>query len=819
MTKQPHHSHKKKEEADNDNEENKKAPPEVDKEDIERTDQDQGLSKDEAKKRLEENGENALKETGQNPWMILLRHIWGPIPWMIEAAAILSLVVLHWLDFGVIMAMLVINAVVGFWEEYKADKEIEELKKKLAPEATVRREGEWKKISAKKLVVGDIVRVEAGNIVPADLLLAGDGSLSLDESALTGESMPVDKEDGDEAYSGSAAKRGSMVGQVTATGMDTYFGKTAKLAQSERPTSHLQQAVIKIGHFLMIVTGILVVAVLIAAYLRSNPLLEAVQFCLILTVAAIPVALPAVMSITMAVGAGQLAKRKAIVSRLVAIEEMAGVDLLLADKTGTLTQNKLTVDDPVAIEAEDTQDILLAAALASRQDSEDAIDKAIFAALDDEATLGDYDIQEFNDFDASRKYADARVKKDGTSFHVAKGAAQAILELTKADKKTAEKVHDTVDDMASHGYRALAVARKDDKSWQVLGVLPMSDPPREDSAETIRQARNLGLDIRMVTGDHEAIAKEIAGELELGTDIVVADDLFDEDGNPTDKQALLEAKGYAQVFPEHKFNIVSAFQDDGHIVGMTGDGVNDAPALRRADIGVAVSGATDAARAAADLVLTSPGLSVIVHAIEQARLIFGRMQSYAIFRIAETVRVLLFMTLSILIFNFYPVTAVMIVLLALMNDFPIMMIAYDNTERLKRPVRWQMGHVLTVSGVLGLLGVICSFLLFWYVQRVMGLPEETVQSLIFLKLLVAGHMTIYITRRHSWFWSKPWPSWKLIVATETTQILGTLAAVYGWLIPPIGWPYALAVWAYALVWFFINDAIKILVNRRWKETS
>ena len=316
----------------------------------------------------------------------------------------------------------------------------------------------------------------------------------------------------------------------------------------------------------------------------------------------------------------------------------------------------------------------------------------------------------------------------------------------------------------------------------------------------------------MVTGDNLAIAQEVSRELKLGPNIAVARDLFP-DGKADDTDKIDAADGYAQVFPEHKFKIVKALQAGGHIVGMTGDGVNDAPALKKADCGIAVSGATDAARAAADLVLTAKGLSVITAAISEARRIFERMNSYAIYRIAETIRVLLFMTLAIVVFNFYPVTAVMIVIIAVLNDFPIMMIAYDNTIVAPRPVRWDMERVLTVSSVLGVMGVISAFGLFWIAEKYFHLPRPVVQSLIFLKLLVAGHLTIYITRSAGTFWKRPWPNWRLVVACETTQVIGTLAAVYGWGMTPLGWKYALLVWGYALVWFFINDMVKVEVYR------
>jgi len=313
----------------------------------------------------------------------------------------------------------------------------------------------------------------------------------------------------------------------------------------------------------------------------------------------------------------------------------------------------------------------------------------------------------------------------------------------------------------------------------------------------------------MVTGDHLAIARQIAAELHLGPNILPADAVFGKAAGAGAEDQTERADGFAQVFPEHKFAIVKSLQGRGHIVGMTGDGVNDAPALKQADVGIAVSGATDAARAAADLVLTAPGLSVITQAVEEARRIFERMTAYAIYRISETVRVLLFMTLSILVFNFYPVTAIMIILLALLNDFPIMMIAYDNARVAARPARWDMQRVLTIASLLGILGVLASFGLFWVAEQHLRLPRETIQTLIFLKLLVAGHLTIYLTRNEGAIWQRPWPNWKLLVVTEATQVVGTLAAVYGWLVRPIGWPLALMVWSYALAWFLVNSLAKV----------
>lgn len=768
-----------------------------------------GLSSAEAQQRLAEYGENALVEHHTGVLERLARFFWGPIPWMIEAAAVLSGVLQHWADLAIILAMLFINAGVGFWQEFKADNAISLLKQKLALRARVKRDGAWKDIEARLLVPGDLVLVKLGNVVPADLKLTRGDYLSVDQSALTGESLPVDKKPGDEAYSGSIAKQGEMTGVVTATGMKTYFGKTAGLVQDAKTVSHFQRAVLRIGNFLILVTIGLVLVIALAALFRRDPLMETIQFALILTVASIPVALPAVLSVTMAIGAERLARLKAIVTRLVSIEEMAGMTMLCSDKTGTLTKNQLTLGDLQPASGIKREELLAGAVLASARDAPDAIDAAILAGASGQS-FGDYKVRAFKPFDPVSKRAEADIEHDRTRFKVAKGAPQVIADLCEPGAEEQKTISALVDKDAAKGFRTLGVARADEGGkWRFLGLLQLFDPPRDDSAATIAATRAMGVNIKMVTGDHEAIAKEIAGQLNLGQNIVVASDLFGKDGADPDVSRIVAANGFARVFPEHKFKIVKALQGAGYIVGMTGDGVNDAPALKQADIGIAVSGATDAARAAADLVLTAPGLSVISTAIEEARRIFERMNSYAIYRIAETMRLLLFMTASILIFNFYPVTAVMVVLLALLNDLPIMMIAYDNAPFAASPVKWDMTRVLTIASVLGVYGVLESFGLYWIVRDYMALPYPVVQALIFLKLLVSGHMTIYLTRNKGPIWERPLPSWKLVVPCEATQLLGTLAVVYGWFMAPTPWRLALLVWAYALVSFIIASYVKI----------
>jgi len=488
------------------------------------------------------------------------------------------------------------------------------------------------------------------------------------------------------------------------------------------------------------------------------------------------------------------------------------MDILCSDKTGTLTKNQLTLGDTFSVEGEQANDVILCGALASNLEDNDPIDLAVVKGLPREDVLKDYEVTHFQPFDPIHKRTEAAVRdKSGTSFKVTKGAVEVILAISSNKDAVERAVDAAVEGFAARGFRALGVARAEgDGSWKFLGVLPLYDPPRDDSKETIETAEQMGVKVKMVTGDQLIIAKEIAKELDIGTNILDAKLFGDVKHHEAARmnETIESADGFAQVFPEHKYHIVDVLQKEGHIVGMTGDGVNDAPALKKADAGIAVSGATDAARSAADIVLLTPGLSVIIDAIKESRKIFQRMNSYAIYRIAETIRVLLFMTLSILVFNFYPVTAVMIVLLALLNDGAILSIAYDNTRYSNEPEKWNMPMVLGISTVLGIAGVIASFLLFYLAEKVFHLSQNQIQTLIFLKLAVAGHLTIFVTRTRGRFWSIA-PSPILFWSTVGTKILATLAAVYGFLMTPIGWNWSLLVWGYALVWFVVNDQIKI----------
>jgi H+-transporting ATPase len=775
-----------------------------------------GLSDAEAKTRLAADGPNEIAEKKDNPFLKFLTYFWGPIPWMIEGAVILSGVVRHWMDFFIILFLLCSNALVGFWEEHEAGNAIAALKKKLASTAKVKRDGKWIDPPAREVVKGDVIRLRLGDIVPADARLLEGDSIQVDQSALTGESLPVECKPGGAVFSGSIIRQGEIDAMVYATGMDTYFGETARLVEQAHTVSHFQRSVLKIGDYLIILAVALVVLIVTVALFRHDPILSTLEFALVLLVAAIPVAMPTVLSVTMAVGARLLAKKEVVVTKLSAIEELAGVDILCSDKTGTLTQNKLTLGDPFSVNGIPGDQVILWAALASRAEDKDTIDLAIIGGVKDDKALKAYQVLHFQPFDPVHKRTEATVKSgDGKQFFVAKGAPQVILQLSTNAGYVKPAVEKAVNEFAGRGFRSLGVARADEEGkWQFAGVLPLFDPPREQAKATIASARQMGVKVKMVTGDQLAIAKETAKQLGMGTNILDATSLGDKQQQDTEKsaEAIEKADGFAQVFPEHKFHIIEVLQKRGHFVGMTGDGVNDAPALKKADCGIAVSGATDAARAAASIVLLASGLSVIIDAIKESRKIVQRMNSYAIYRIAETLRVLFFMTLSILIFNFYPVTAVMIVLIAVLNDAAILSIAYDNVHYKKEPEAWNMRLVLGIATVLGLVGPVAAFGLFYIGDRVYHLDHPHLQTLMYLMLSVAGHLTIFLTRTRGPFWSIR-PAKILWMAVLGTQAIATLIAVYGLFMTPLGWKWAGFVWAYAITWALLTDPVKLLAYR------
>jgi H+-transporting ATPase len=801
---------------------------------------DRGLSSSEAQQRLGRYGPNALVEKEESFAAKLLRRFTGPIAYMIEAAALVSAAIGHWEDFAIIAALLLFNVALEMWQDRKASSALAALKKGLAPEAVAMRDGKWQTVQASTLVPGDIVKIRLGVIVPADLRMVNGDYASIDQAALTGESLPVAKKVGDEAYSGSVVKQGEMDAVVIATGSNTFFGRTAKLVAGAGAASHAQKAMFQIGNFLIVVAVVLA-AIMVAFRVYHDIVivdtwglsdaLGILQFVLVLLVASIPVAMPTVFSITMALGALALSKEKAIVSKLSAIEEMAGVDILCSDKTGTLTKNQLTLGDPVMLAATDPQDCVLAAALASRIEDRDAIDTAVITALKDQSALQAWKQSKFVPFDPVTKRTEATVTDPaGKSVVVAKGAPQAIVDLAKPAADVAAKVAQTVAALASKGSRALGVARSADggATWSLLGILPMFDPPRDDSKATIDEANEKGVRVKMVTGDDTAIAIETARQLGMGTHIIPAADAFPKDMDPNNVppqivDAIERADGFARVFPEHKYAIVKALQSRGHIVAMTGDGVNDAPALKQADCGTAVSGATDAARGAAALILTAPGLSVINSAIDEARRIFGRITSYTIYRVSLTMDIMFLVVLSSIFLGFQPLTAAMIVVMSLLDDVPIMTIAYDNTRVSEQPIRWEMPKLLGVSAVLGFFSIVQSFGLLLAGVEVINHPAHSewfglasttqLQTVMFLQLVAGGHLLLFVTRSARWFFLPPFPAAPLFWAIVLTQVVAVAMCAAGWLVEPISWTMIAGVWIYNIAWMFVMGGVRQVTER------
>jgi H+-transporting ATPase len=799
------------------------------------TDQATGLTAAEAQQRLAEYGINGIVAKQDSQLKRLLRYFTGSIAYMIEAAAVISALLGRWSDFAIITALLFFNAIIGFWQDHKAANALAALKKGLAPEADVLRDGKWQVIAAELLVPGDIVRLHIGQIVPADLKLIGGTSASIDQSSLTGESLPVAKKIGDTAYSGSVIKDGDMTGEVVATGSNTLFGRTAKLVASAGAVSHGQRAVFEIGDFLVVIAIALALImvgfdvyrdIVAPAHWQWQDALSILQFVLILLVASIPVAMPAVFSITMALGALALARQKAIVSKLSAIEEMAGVDILCSDKTGTLTKNELTLDPPVLFAAKSADEAIDAAALATDEASPDALDVAVMRAVPNRSELKPFRQLAFVPFDPVHKRTEATVQQGaGPSFKVSKGMPEVIFELCKLDPAAMAKARASVDDLGARGYRTLAVARTapGTEDWSLLAILPMSDPPRDDSKATIADVESKGIRVKMVTGDDTAVAREMARQLGMGDNIISAGDFFPANFNPDAISAAMaekidKADGFARVYPEHKYAIVKALQSRGHLVAMTGDGVNDAPALKQADCGTAVSGATDAARSAAALILTTPGLTVIANAIDEARRIFARITSYTLYRIALTINIMVLVVMSTIVFGFKPLTAVMIVILALLDDAPIMAIAYDNTEVARQPIRWRITRLLVIASAIAVFVAAETFGLLLIGMKVIADPElqarfglatpDELRTLMFLQLAVGGHLLLYNTRTRKWFFQRPWPSLPLFGALLATELLAVLMAVNGWFVAPLSWQAVGWLIVYLVAWLFIIDIVK-----------
>ena len=746
-----------------------------------------GLSQAQAQERLRTFGPNEVQEKQQSAVREFLSRYWGPMPWLLELTMALSFFLGHTLEGIIIFTLLSINAVIGFWNERSSHKALELLKKRLSAKTRVLRDAQWTSVDAKEIVPGDIITVGLGDIVSADVKIVSDSTLSVDQSALTGESLPVTLQKSSLAYSGSIIKRGEAQGVVLNTGPRTYFGKTVELVGTARARSHQQQIMMAVVKYMMYVSMAAIVVVVVDALLVKAGVLTILTIALVFLMGAVPVALPAVFAVVLATGAVELARRNVLVTRLSAIEDAASMHVLFLDKTGTITQNKLSVAKAVPFGGHAPQEVTVAGAMASIEGGEDEIDRAVLEyARQTEKDLSYHQIS-FTPFDPAARRSEAMVQDQGGRFRVMKGAFDTVLSLCKdVDDETRRLAQDTMQDLSQKGYRILAVARStndDPDNLAFLGLLAIADPPRPDSKEMIAQMKQLGVQVKMLTGDNLAIAREIAREVALGDKIVAMPEI--KNLGPQEQAETIEhSDGIAGIYPEDKYGIVKLMQSRGYTVGMTGDGVNDSPALKQAEVGIAVSNATDVSKASASIVLTQPGVQAITSAVVTSRQIYQRMLSWVINKVTKVIQFIGLLTAGFLLLHQVLLTAMGMVLLVFANDFVTMSLATDRVASTGNPNVWNIKKITTASLILGLLlvveGLITVAIGRWYFH--LGLAQ--LQSLVLLMLVFTSQFKILIVRDRRHFWSSM-PGKTLLVSAAATVAAFAVLGVYGYIIPPL----------------------------------
>jgi H+-transporting ATPase len=735
-----------------------------------------GLTETEAQRRLQQFGPNEIPEPRSHPMLILLGKLWGPIPWMLEATILLQILLGKVGEAAIIAVLLGVNAGISFIEEGRAGKALDLLRRRLTATARVLRDGEWRSMATAGLVPGDVVHLRMGDLAPADVRIT-EGEILLDQSALTGESVAVETGAGAMAYAASVVRRGEATGEVMATGQRTYFGKTAELVRTARSTSHLALTIFKIVRVLIVIDVVLIGALLVYAARADLPVRDVLPFALILLVASVPVALPATFTLATALGAAELARSGALLTRLSAIEEAAGMDVLCTDKTGTLTENRLTLAAMRRFAATSDDELLRLAALACDAATQDPIDLAIQKAA---AARGVHDATpvriDFVPFDPATRYSLGHYREPDSELWVVKGAPQAIFALLDAVPDAAE----AIDGLAASGARVLAVAHGDSRArLRLSGLVALEDPPRADSAALVKGLKDLGIRVVMVTGDNAATAGVIAQRVGIDGPVAPAGAL-----DAIESDRALDYAVYARVFPEHKIRLIRLLQKAGHVVGMTGDGVNDAPALKQADVGIAVASATDVARAAAGVALTVPGLVDALKAVQISRRIYQRMLTYTINKIVKTLQVAVFLTVGVIVTHSFVITPLLIVLLLFANDFVTMAIATDNVGFSQRPDRWNVRTLMLIGGLLATLVLILSFGVFFVGRDMLGLNLAELQTLVFVMLVATGQGNVYLVRERGPFWRSR-PSRWLIVSSVVDLVVVTGMAAMGILMAPV----------------------------------
>ena len=781
-----------------------------------------GLTRAEVDARRKVHGFNEVAEKKGHPALKFLGKFWGMSAWMLELIMVLSAVLGNYSDLAVVSALLVINAVLSFTQEHRAAGVVEALRRRLQVSARVRRESSWQVIPSRELVPGDIVRVRPGDIIPADVKLLT-GALTVDQSALTGESKDADKASGDVLSSGSVVRRGEGNGVVTLTGARTSLGRTTELVQRARPKLHIEAVVAKVVRWLFVILAALLGSVVVLSLIRRVPLVEMVPLMLVLLMSAVPVALPVMFTVSMSIGSKELAKRGVLVTRLSAAEDAATMDVLCVDKTGTITMNQLTVTGVIPLEHATESDVLIAGALASREANQDPIDLAFLAAAKERHVFDGQPAVtpvSFAPFDAKNRRTEAVVEQSGQRLRVMKGAVRTVAEACGLQPPEIAKLEARVGESALKGYRSLAVARGLETGTPALvGLVTLYDPPRPDAKQLIAALRDLGVSVKMLTGDALAVASEIARGVGLPNIRRMADlkAAGAQAGNES-VDLLAGTDGFAEVFPEDKYVVVQHLQAAGHVTGMTGDGVNDAPALREAEVGIAVSTATDVAKGAASVVLTEPGLTNIVALVEQGRVIYQRVLTWIINKISRTILKAAFVAIAFVVTGKFVGSAFAMLLLVFMTDFAKVSLATDHVRPSRKPETWNIGGFIVVSAVLGIAMVAEALFILWigWSRFGLGTNDNALHTFSFLTLLYFAAFSVVSARERSWFWATM-PSKTLVAALTVDALAGTVLTFVG--LPglvALPWWQALAVFGYAMVaCLVVNDALKVALIK-WR---
>ena len=783
---------------------------------------DAGLTSKEVEVRRQQNGYNEVAEKAQRPLLQFLKKFWGVSAWMLELIMVVSAVLGNYSDLAVVGALLFVNAVLGFMQEHRAQGVVAALRRRLQVSARVRRDSSWQVIPARELVPGDIIRLRAGDIVPADVKLLA-GALSVDQSALTGESKDAEKAPGDVLSSGSVARRGEGNSVVMLTGAKTYFGRTTELVQEARPKLHIEEVVAKVVRRLFVIVGVLLGVVAVLSVIRGAPLLEMIPLLLVLLMSAVPVALPVMFTVSMAVGSKELAKRGVLVTRLSAAEDAATMDVLCVDKTGTITMNQLTVTSVIALDKATEADVLFAGALASQEANQDPIDLAFLAAAKEHHVFDGLPAVtpvSFAPFDAKTRRTEAVVEQNEQRLRVMKGAVRTIAEACGLNSPEVEALEQRISVAAAKGYRTLAVARGPEAGApELVGLVSLYDPPRPDAKQLIATLARLGVSVKMLTGDALPVALEIGSGVGLPNIRRVADlkAASAVAGNEA-IDLLAGADGFAEVYPEDKYIVVRHLQAAGHVTGMTGDGVNDAPALRQAEVGIAVSTATDVAKGAASVVLTDAGLTNIVGLVEQGRTIYQRILTWIVNKISRTILKAAFVAIAFIATGQFVVSAFAMLLLVFLTDFAKISLATDHVRPSDKPETWNIGGFIAVSVVLGVAMVVETLFLLWIGWTQFGLANnsDALHTFSFLMLLYFAVFSVVSARERRWFASSL-PSRTFLLALATDAIVGTLFTLVGLKgLAPLPWWQTLAIFVYAMLsCLVLNDAVKVAMIK-WR---